>query len=271
MLANVALTDLVRHAALFPETDLPPPLPEHPSKQVRRDGYMVGLFPGRTHGTVSVEAVGADDVERAVRDVRSLLAENGKARGAWFVPEAASPAGLAHDLRSLGMVPFDEPPLEPRFAAMALVAAPEPGPPDIEARVAESFEEYQAGLRVSQEAFAVSSEDRAALEGRERRLWEIEQSWGMYRSFVALIDGEVVGAAAVIHGANAAFLAGGSTRADMRGRGVYRALVRARWDAGVARGTPALTVGAGRMSRPILEQLGFATVGCVDCLLDQFS
>jgi hypothetical protein len=55
----------------------------------------------------------------------------------------------------------------------------------------------------------------------------------------------------------------------MRGRGVYRALVRARWDAAVAHDTHALTVTAGRMSRPILERLGFVTVGWVDCLLDR--
>lgn len=271
MLARVVMTDLVRQAALFPESDLPPPPPEHPFKQLRRDGYTVGLFPGMTHGNVSVEAIGAADLERTVQDVRSLLAENGKARGAWFVPEAASPAGLAGTLRSLGMVPFDQPPLEPRFAAMALVAAPEPGPPEVEARLAETFEEYQAGLRVSQEAFAMSDADRAALEAQERQLWELEQRLDVYRSYVAVTGGEVVGAAAVIHGANAAFLAGGSTRADRRGRSVYRALVRARWDAAVARGTPALTVGAGRMSRPILDRLGFSTVGWVDCLLDQFA
>ena len=45
-----------------------------------------------------------------------------------------------------------------------------------------------------------------------------------------------------------------------RGRGAYRAVVRARWDAAVARGTPALAVGAGPMSRPILERLGFEQV-----------
>jgi GNAT superfamily N-acetyltransferase len=64
------------------------------------------------------------------------------------------------------------------------------------------------------------------------------------------------------------YLAGGGTRPDRRGRGAYRALVRARWDAAVERGTPALTVGAGAMSRPILERLGFAIVGWADCLVD---
>jgi GNAT superfamily N-acetyltransferase len=77
--------------------------------------------------------------------------------------------------------------------------------------------------------------------------------------------------ACVVQGANAGFLAGGYTRPDVRGRGVYGALVRARWDAVVAAGTPALTVSAGRMSRPILEGLGFQTVGWIDCLLDDFA
>ena len=54
----------------------------------------------------------------------------------------------------------------------------------------------------------------------------------------------------------------------MRGRGAYRALVRARWDVAVERGTPALTVSAGAMSRPILERLGFVTVGFAHGLSD---
>jgi hypothetical protein len=47
--------------------------------------------------------------------------------------------------------------------------------------------------------------------------------------------------------------------------------VRARWDAAVAHDTHALTVTAGRLSRPILERLGFVTVGWVDCLLDHLA
>jgi GNAT superfamily N-acetyltransferase len=152
---------------------------------------------------------------------------------------------------------------------MVLLEEPKPGPPDVEARLAATFAEYQAGLRVGHEAFEMSSEDRAAMEAHERETWGFEQSWGVFRTFVAVVGGEVVGKGAAIHGANAAWLVGGSTRADMRGRGVYRALVRARWDAAVAHDTHALTVTAGRMSRPILERLGFVTVGWVDCLLDR--
>ena len=53
-----------------------------------------------------------------------------------------------------------------------------------------------------------------------------------------------------------------------RGLGVYNALIRARWEAAVARGTPALTVQAGRMSKPILEKLGFQDVGQAHIFVD---
>ncbi|MCY7304499.1 MAG: GNAT family N-acetyltransferase, partial [Thermoleophilia bacterium] len=134
----------------------------------------------------------------------------------------------------------------------------------------ETLDEYRAASRVSVDAFRMSEDDRRALEAQEELLWGLETSWPHYRTFVAILDGQIVGAAASIYGANAVSLAGGSTREDARGRGAYRALVRARWDAAVERGTPALTVGAESMSRPILERLGFVKVGWTDCLIDRF-
>jgi GNAT superfamily N-acetyltransferase len=265
----VLIPEPVRTAALFPEDDLPEPPPEHPYRQVRRDGYMIGLFPGQTFGTVSVRAIDAGAVEQTVQEVRRLLEEDAKHRGAWMVPDAASPAGLAERLQEYGLIPFDEPPLEPRFAAMVLTAPPE-GDGAVEARPPQTFEEFQASVRLGSDVFGVGDADRAAVEAQERRLWELQQQGIALRSFVALVDDEVVGGASVVQGASAGFLSGGYTRSDMRGRGVYRALVRARWDSVVAAGTPALTVSAGRMSRPILERLGFQRVGWVDCLLDDF-
>ena len=267
----MALPELVLQAALFPSSDLPDPPPEHPYEIVRRDGYTVGSFRNVSFGSVEVRALRADTVGHTVEEARALLAERGKQRGAWFVAESAAPVGLADRLRSLGMVAYEEPPFEPRFAAMAAVEPPPAEPSGIEARIAHTFEEFQAGHRISSTAFEFSGDDRRAAEAHERLLWEIESGGGSFRSFVALVDGAVIGTAGAIFGANAVYLVGGSTRADMRGRGVYRALVRARWDAAVERGTPALTVSAGSMSRPILERLGFVTVGWSDCLLDRLS
>jgi hypothetical protein len=47
--------------------------------------------------------------------------------------------------------------------------------------------------------------------------------------------------------------------------------VRARWNEAVRRGTPALVTQAGKMSRPILERLGFLEVACIEILLDELS
>lgn len=259
----------LRQAALFPAGDLPPPPPEHPYRQVARSGYWIGLFPGQSFGTVTVERI--DDVEAALADVRQVLADDGKSCATWFVSEAASPAGLAASLVDLGIEPWNEAPFEPRYSTMALAHEPPAGPPGVEARRPVSIEEFSAGQRIAQAAFAMGDDNAAAMDAQEQRLWEMEQRHDAYRSFVALVDGEVVAGAACIFGRTAAFLVGGYTREDMRGRGIYRALVRARWDAAVERGTPALTVGAGRMSRPILEQLGFEIVDWVDCLRDDFA
>jgi hypothetical protein len=60
----------------------------------------------------------------------------------------------------------------------------------------------------------------------------------------------------------------GAVLEEARGQGVYKALVSARWEAAVARGTPALTVQAGRMSRPILARLGFQDLGQAHLYVD---
>ena len=63
-------------------------------------------------------------------------------------------------------------------------------------------------------------------------------------------------------------LASAATLPDHRGRGAYRALVHARWQDAVRRGTPALAIQAGANSRPILERLGFQTICTLHALTD---
>lgn len=63
-------------------------------------------------------------------------------------------------------------------------------------------------------------------------------------------------------------LLGGGTLASDRGSGYYTALVHARWHDAVGRGTPLLCTVAGKMSRPILERLGFEQVGEIRVLVD---
>jgi GNAT superfamily N-acetyltransferase len=91
------------------------------------------------------------------------------------------------------------------------------------------------------------------------------------RSFVALIDGRVVGSGAAMPADAGVNLFGGAVLPDARGRGVYRALTVARWQLAVELGTPALTIQAGRMSKPIAERLGFVQVSAVRLYVDSIA
>jgi hypothetical protein len=84
------------------------------------------------------------------------------------------------------------------------------------------------------------------------------------------MDGAIVGAGRSMPVEQGLLLFGGATLPEARGRGAYRALIRARWEEAVGRGAAALFTQAGAMSRPILEKLRFEQVGHVHLLLDEF-
>jgi GNAT superfamily N-acetyltransferase len=263
----VGIPEAVRRAAFFPESDVPAWPPEHPTRRVSVKGVFVRLPAGLPIAGVSPERIDESDLEQVVHEVRRFLLAEGRT-GVWIVPEAVSPPDLAERLQTLGMRPSDLPGLEARGAAMVAIQAPPPRQTDVVTRRAASFEEFLAAQRVVGDAFELDETMRRAFEERAERLWSVESANGPDATFVALLDGEIVAMAVASFGNTAVHLGGSGTRPDRRGRGAYAALVRARWDAAVERGTPALTVAAGAMSRPILEHLGFSIVGWGDCLLD---
>ncbi len=270
ILVRMELPDAIRHAALFPASDLPEFAPGHPTRQIEVEGVAVILPATLPPGLVFPERVEESQIERLVDAVRQALRHEGRERAIWSVPEASAPAGLAQRLLALGMRPDDVPGREARHAQMACVKKPPPGPPDLVVRPAETFDEFRAALLVAPEAFGMDEPARKSFEEQAEHLWPFRSAPGSTHTFVALADGGVVAFAGARYGRTAVYLAGGGTHPDYRGRGAYRALVRARWEAAATRGTPVLTVGAGAMSRPILERLGFSIVGWADNLLDEF-
>jgi GNAT superfamily N-acetyltransferase len=137
----------------------------------------------------------------------------------------------------------------------------------VEARPIASFEEFREANAVAFAAFGSLPPTDGA---RERARYEEEVSGGLHRTFVAVIDGRIVGAGTSTYLDRAVTLNGGSVAPDARGHGAYRALVRARWEDAVARGTPVLITQAGRMSAPILERLGFEEIARMHILIDRF-
>jgi predicted N-acetyltransferase YhbS len=218
-------------------------------------------------GLVLRQRMSAGEVEEAVADARAWFAARGRTRFAWAVADTASPPDLVQRLLALGLQPFAD---DPVYAGMILDEEP-PAVPFVDVRRIETFEDELAAAELTFESFDLTEEQRAAAREGMRERWEQAraQDDGSTDGFLASIDGRVVGAAGARYTDVAVYLAGGNVATDARGRGVYRALVRARWDAAAARGTPVLIVQAGRQSRPILDRVGFRTVCEVRALVDE--
>ena len=102
----------------------------------------------------------------------------------------------------------------------------------------------------------------AEVAGVEHAVWGGEASppreeHPTIHHFAAEIDGRIAGVGRAVDTADGVALMGGAVLPELRGRGAYRALVRARWEHAAARGTPLLVVQARAMSRPVLARLGF--------------
>ena len=84
---------------------------------------------------------------------------------------------------------------------------------------------------------------------------------GRQRLFLAYADGKPAATASYVPFARSAYLMGGVVLPELRGRGLYRALVHARLADARARGITLATSHAREStSAPILEKLGFETV-----------
>jgi hypothetical protein len=196
--------------------------------------------------------LGDGEAQDAVAEVRELLAPAGTRVVSWWLTELATPDEVEAQLLAAGLevVAGDY-----RLEGLLATSPPPAGPPEIETRPATTAEEW-ATLRELQDGIFDNPPERRPT--RDQLLAEFPRTSAVL--FGAWLDGELVGAGAATPSSRGMLLWGGSVRADARGRGCYRALVRARWDDAVRRGTPALTVSANEQSGPALRKLGFAQV-----------
>ena len=207
-------------------------------------------------------------VEGPVTMVREWFAACGRERFVWLVGPSTTPADLEQRLLDLGAEPN---PGGSDNMAMVLDHEPPPCPADIELRRVETFADYAAMWEVIFEGFGMPDEGRDAVRLTLHERWAATADDPSRWSYLALIEGVPVAEGSVrrtVHGP--LWLAGGVTLPSFRGRGIYRALVRARWDDAVRLGAGALIVNATvDTSYPILEGLGFRAVGRVRLLADQ--
>lgn len=227
--------------------------------------FVVWLGPGVNdpHWTVVQRLRLGDDVPAVVEEIRELLRERGRTSCTWEVADSATPSDLVARLLALGLVRDDE----PVATGMVLRTPPAAPPPGVTARQVESAGEAETAARIAGVAFSMPAEVVEQTAALARRAFERGNGHGI--TYLAFADGVPVARATASFLPDATLLFGGATLPEGRGRGAYRALVRARWDDAVARRTPALVTHAGAMSRPILERLGFEPVSRLDILVDR--
>jgi GNAT superfamily N-acetyltransferase len=203
------------------------------------------------------EGLTEGDIDAAISEARRLVRDHGRDVLTWMV--GPDHPWLADALAERGLRNEDSAGFESVENAMALMSAPagDRGE-DVEVVLVDSFEEFAEGTRVELVAFDIPADGRAKMEAElEQHFAEYTTAGNPYRRWIARLDDQVVGTAGAVRGDAGVNLFGGGVLPQARGRGVYRALVNARWEDAKQRGTPALTVQAGRMSRPVLERLGF--------------
>lgn len=206
---------------------------------------------GHTWAAVEGIRLAGHDAAAAVAEVGALLIESETERASWWLTERATPHDVEDRLLAAGCTRHADDYLH---AAMLLTREP-PRVDGVEARRVETLAEYVDARAVGRAAFRNPHERPPTDEELAR---DFEQQ--VDPTYAAWIDGRIASVGRITFTRVGGYLTGGATAEWARGRGAYRAVVRARWDAAVERGTAALGVGAGPLSRPILERLGFEQV-----------
>jgi hypothetical protein len=228
-------------------------------ERIVNDRYV--LWMGRSDASHSNVAqrfrLRLEEIEEVRDEIHGILRAKGRTVCTWEVGSHATPEGLVDRLLALGCV--DDQPTALAIG-MVLTEPPRQGPTNVEVRRAETDEERLAADRIA--AFAFGGPVPTEASHREDDPNNV--------TYLAYVDGEPVARASGSFGEHGVSLFGGATLPEARGHGAYRALVAARWDDAVERGTPVLVTQAGPLSRPILAQLGFREVCEIRILLDAF-
>jgi len=223
-----------------------------------RDGPVLRCY-GLHRGFVSYRSLdGVADVDALIARTVAFFAERGEPFE-WKTHGHDQPADLPDRLRAHGFVAEE---LETVVIGEAAAFARDPQlPPGVTLRE------------------VCPGPDFVRIADLKSEVWDADWSWladeltrqvaGSPDDVTVLVaeaggaaGGEVVSAAWLVRSSGTEFagLWGGSTRAQWRGRGIYRALVARRAQLAAERGVRYLQVDASSDSRPILERLGFLAV-----------
>jgi GNAT superfamily N-acetyltransferase len=223
------------------------------SERIVTDRYVLWLGRGDHPGWNVAQRFrfSAGELGEVREEIHAHVRARGKTACSWEVGSSATPVDLVEQLLELGLVMDDE----PLRAGMALTAPPS-GVPDVDVRRAATDDERRVAESIASTVFGTPLGEPPAPDPATV-------------VYLAYLDGKPVGRATGSFSEHGVTLFGAAVLPEARGRGAYRALVHARWQDAVARGTPLAVTDAGSQSRPILERMGFREVCTIRCLIDR--
>jgi hypothetical protein len=211
----------------------------------------------------TVHRLRTEDIVAALAWTREESRRRGLRKVEWWLGWSATPPDAREQLLELGLVPDEVPTL----TGMTCSVSP-PEVAGVEVRRVETAADYQETIEIDWEVWQLSEKERDERRAVEIDRWEPIHRSGVVHHYAAFVDGERVGFGRAIDMVGGVGLFGGAVLPEARGRGAYRALVRARWEHAAERGTPLLVVQAGAMSGPVLTKLGFESHGELSLLVD---
>ncbi len=194
-----------------------------------------------------------DETGKVRDEIHAHLRARGITACSWEVGSSATPTDLVDRLLELGLVDDDE----PLRIGMALDSAPS-GAPAIQVHRAESRDERKVAARIAAAVFGGPC-------------IEPPPPHPDIVTYLAYLDASPVGRATGSFSDHGVTLFSAAVLPEARGRGAYRALVHARWEDAVARGTPLAVTDAGSRSRPILARMGFREICTIRALVDRIA
>jgi hypothetical protein len=212
---------------------------------------------GNAFASVSGVRVPAAELAGLVEEVRARVPEGRELH--WWLDPGTEPTDAAERLIELGLTA----PSDGHEWLNAVVATrPPAGAPGVDVRRVETPAAFAEARTVLWDVVGRGDEWRERERPKLKSIFEAHTRSGALSHFVGYLDGKPVATGSAVHSDRGSFLIGGCVLPEARGRGLYRALVRARWDAAVERGRPALiSFTVPETSYPILRRLGFADAG----------
>ena len=231
--------------------------PVHAGSSVSRFAdERICVIQGATWAGISGPRVREAELDEVIGLVHELVPAD--KRQVWWIGPSAKPENIVELLEARGFRPAED---GPECRAMVLTSPPPEPVSGIEVRRVETFDDFVASREVQWDAFETPEDRRVLQQAHMRSEFDESMEHGIPLTFLAMLDGIPAATGMALPSARGVFLIAGSTAKWARGRGLYRALVRARWDYAVERGTPALVTEALLgTSYPILRRLGFAEV-----------